>query len=115
MEEYLGFKTVSLSDEELSSLYSSETNESFGCLTNQYLIVEDRSGEVVELLRYNGRNLVKVPYKCIAGRFLGKIKPKNIQQQLAIDMLYNPDITVKVLTGRFGAGEFCFAPLCSNA
>lgn len=105
MEEYLGFKEVILSDEDIGALYSAENDETFGCLTNQYVIVKDKSGEIIDLFHYNGSNLKKVPYKAISGRFLGKIKPKNVQQQLAIDMLYNPDITVKVITGRFGAGK----------
>jgi len=105
MDEYLGFKEVILSDEDIGALYSPENTENFGCITNQYLIVKDQNWNLVELLYYNGSNLKKVPYKCVSGRFLGKIKPRNVQQQLAIDLLYNPDITVKVLTGRFGAGK----------
>lgn len=104
-EEYLGFKEVILSDDEIGALYSPENSETFGCLTNQYVIIKNTAGETVDLFCYNGCNLKKVPYKTISGRFLGKIKPKNVQQQLAINMLYNPEITVKVLTGRFGAGK----------
>ena len=112
-EEYLGFKTVTLTDEEIAALYSPEWNEYFGCLTNQYLIAEDIAGNVVDIFRFTGDKLVKVPYKAISGRFLGKIKPRNLQQQLAIDLLYNQDITVKVLTGVFGSGKDLM--MCSAA
>ena len=112
-EEYLGFKTVTLTDEEIAALYSPEWNEYFGCLTTQYLIAEDIAGNVVDIFRFTGDKLVKVPYKAISGRFLGKIKPRNLQQQLAIDLLYNQDITVKVLTGVFGSGKDLM--MCSAA
>jgi len=103
--EYLGFKELTLDDEAISRLFGGENDEMFGCVTNEYLIINDKDGNLVELLRCTGSRLVRVSYKTIASRFLGKIKPRNTQQQFAIDLLYNPDITVKVLTGKFGTGK----------
>lgn len=105
MDEYLGFREVTLDDEEVSALFQPDSNNTFGCITNQYLIANDTHGDQVGLFRSNGERLLKVPYKTVKGRFLGTIKPRNIQQQMALDLLYNNDITVKVLTGRFGAGK----------
>lgn len=112
-EEYLGFREVSLTDNEIAALYSGDMSAAEGCLTNQYLVVNNSCGEFTDAFRFNGEKLVKVPYKTINGRFLGKIKPRNLQQQLAIDMLYNADITVKVLTGVFGSGKDML--MCSAA
>lgn len=105
MDEYLGFKEVALTDEEVTAVFQPEPDNTFGCIQNQYLVAKDSDGNVIELLRCNGDKLSKVPFKTINSRFLGKVKPKNIQQQLAIDMLYNNDITVKVITGKFGTGK----------
>ena len=105
MEEYLGFKEISMNDEELSALYSSGMTDTLGCLTNEYLIVNDSSGMYIGLFKNNGERLVKVPYKTVKSRFLGTVKPRNIQQQMALDMLYSPDTTIKVITGRFGSGK----------
>ena len=104
-EEYLGFKEVHLTDDHISNIYSGAIPIDYDCLTNQYLIVKDTSDTVVDLFRYTGEKFVKVPYKTISNRFIGKIKPRNLQQQLAVDMLYNHDITVKMLTGVFGSGK----------
>lgn len=41
-------------------------------------------------------------YKKINNKFLGQIKPRNLQQVLAFDMLQDKDSTIKCLTGRFG-------------
>ena len=105
MEEYLGFKEIILPYSEINTIFQNEVPNTFGCILNQYLIVKDTNDNVVELLRCAGDTMVKVPYKAINSRFLGKVKPRNPQQQLAIDMLYNSDMTVKVIVGRFGAGK----------
>lgn len=105
MEEYLGFKELVMSLEELSDLFDAETHNTYDCVRNQYLIAKTESGEVAELLRCTGEEMVKVPFKAINSRFLGKVKPRNVHQQLALDLLYNQDITVKVVTGKFGTGK----------
>lgn len=105
MDEYLGFKEVVLSDDEINSIFQNDTANIFGCLLNQYLIAKDGCDNILELMRCTGDKMVKVPYKTINSRFLGKVKPRNTQQQLAIDMLYNSDITVKVIAGKFGTGK----------
>lgn len=105
MDEYLGFKEVVLSDNEINSIFQNDTVNTFGCLPNQYLIAKDGCDNIIELMRCTGDKMFKVPYKTINSRFLGKVKPRNTQQQLAIDMLYNSDITVKVIAGKFGTGK----------
>lgn len=105
MDEYLGFKEVVLSDNEINSVFQNDTANTFDCLPNQYLIAKDGCDNILELMRCTGDKMVKVPYKTINSRFLGKVKPRNTQQQLAIDMLYNSDITVKVIAGKFGTGK----------
>lgn len=105
MDEYLGFREVTLAPDEISALFSDENGLSRDLLLNEYMIAKDEDGNTLELLKRKGDKLVKVPYKAISSRFLDKIKPRNIQQQMAIDMLYDPDTTIKVLTGPFGAGK----------
>lgn len=105
MDEYLGFKEVLLSDDEVNAIFQKELNDTFGCVENQYHVAVDSCNNVIALFRSYGDKLHSVPYSTIQSKFLGKVKPRNIQQQLAIDMLYNKDITVKVITGKFGTGK----------
>lgn len=105
MEEYLGFKEVALTDDEVAAFYQSECTDAFDCMQNQYLLMRDVSDNDIGIFRKNGDKLVKVPFKQIRGKFLGAIKPRNPQQQMAIDLLYNTDMTVKVLAGKFGTGK----------
>lgn len=105
MDEYLGFKEITISSEDVYKLYDKDCNESFGCVQNEYLAVTDRDGNFVGIFRFDGERVKEVPYKNIRSKFLGQIKPRNIQQRMAIDMLYNKDMTVKVLAGKFGTGK----------
>lgn len=105
MSEYLGFKEVVLGDEELSRIYQKEPGYNLGCAVNEYLIVNDADGNYVDSFRWDGEFFVRAPYKQVSSRFIGKVKPRNVQQQIAIDMLYNPDITINMIGGKFGTGK----------
>lgn len=105
MSEYLGFKEVTLSDEELALIYQKTPGYNLGCIENEYLVVHNQSGEAVDHFRWDGSQFVQVPFKQINSRFCGKVKPRNTQQRLAIDMLYNPEITINMLGGKFGTGK----------
>lgn len=105
MSEYFGFKEVTLSDEELALIYQKEPGYNLGCLVNEYLVVHNSTGEIVDHLRWNGTYFDRVPFKQISSQFGGKVKPRNTQQRLAVDMLYNPNITINMIAGRFGSGK----------
>ena len=106
MTEYTGFKDIVLTNpNDINALYDPKTNETFGCLENEYLIARDEKEEVIDLFKCKEGRLAQVPYKAIESKFAGKIKPRNIQQKLGIDMLYDTDITIKILTGKFGTGK----------
>lgn len=105
VEEYKGYKEVTLSDEEMSSLYTNLDKNIYGCFLNEYLIIRKSDGEVVDYRRWNGENYAPISYKQINSKFLGKIKPRNPQQVLAFDMLQNKDETIKVVSGGFGTGK----------
>ena len=106
MQEYFGFREVIMSDDEMSAFYGGERDENiYGCLQNEYLVLKNMEGQVCDQFKWDGSHYIKVPFKQINTRFIGKVKPRNLQQQLALDMLYDQDITVKVLVGKFGTGK----------
>ena len=106
MQEYFGFREVIMADDEMSAFYGGERDENiYGCLQNEYLVLKNMEGQVCDQFKWDGSHYIKVPFKQINTRFIGKVKPRNLQQQLALDMLYDQDITVKVLVGKFGTGK----------
>ena len=105
VDEYSGYKDVTLSDEEMSNFYLHTDNNIFGCVLNEYLIIRKSDGEVVDYRRWNGYEYTALSWKQVNSHFLGKIKPRNPQQVLAFDMLQNKDETIKVISGKFGSGK----------
>lgn len=105
MDEYRGFQEITSDDERLSTFYSDLTNNIFDCRQNEHIIVYDTDGVAKDFYRWDGTKYALVGYKVIKNDYTGNVRPRNPQQRLAIDMLYNQDITVKILVGKFGTGK----------
>lgn len=105
LDEYLGYKELTLSDEEMSYFYSHTNENIYDCILNEYLIIKKSDGEVVDYRKWDGNEYKTVSYKQINSAFMGKVKPLNPQQVLAFDMLQNKEQTIKVISGKFGTGK----------
>ena len=105
IDEYTGYKDVTLSDEEMSDFYCNLNENTFDCLLNEYLIVRKSDGEVVDYRKWNGKEYSHISYKQINSKFMGKIKPRNPQQVLAFDMLQDKNESIKIISGKFGSGK----------
>lgn len=105
LDEYLGYKELTLSDEEMSYFYCHTNENIYDCLRNEYLIIKKSDGEVVDYRKWDENEYRSVSYKQVNSTFMGKIKPRNPQQVLAFDMLQNKDQTIKIISGKFGTGK----------
>ena len=105
LDEYKGYKEVTLSDEEMSYFYLHLNENIYNCEVNEYLIIRKSDGEVVDYRKWIGEEYKTISYKQINSHFLGKIKPRNPHQILAFDMLQNKEQTINVLSGKFGSGK----------
>lgn len=103
--EYQGYKTVSVDDPLVPLLYEDKTANVFDLLENQYLLIADEQGNIVDRCKWQDGRHKNIYKKPIESSQMGKIKAKNPEQELAIDMLMDDSITVKVLTGGFGTGK----------
>ena len=104
-EIYTGYKEVTLSMEELAEHYQNPINR-WDLLNNEYLIIRDENGNVVDKQKWNdNKGFSTLSYKQIDNMYTGKIKPRNIQQELAFDLFQNKNITIKVVFGRHGSGK----------
>lgn len=102
---YKGYIEVSQNEDKYLDLYNNINCNAYDCLTNQYVLVKDENGDLVDRLRWDGTEYSHLSYKKINNNYMGKIKPLNPQQELAFDLLQNKDITIKIITGRFGSGK----------
>lgn len=102
--EYKGYKIIELDSNEDSDMsllarhYEYPDDNIFDCLANEYLIIKQDS-KTVCLCRWNGETHVELeqPPK--------HIKAMTDEQKLAIDLIMNKDVPIKVIYGVAGSGK----------
>ena len=106
MEKY-GCIEIELSEEKLAAFYNNKElyAELFNLKENQYLLIKDSTGEVVDRYCYQNGELRQVMFVKLGGTFTGTIKPRNPEQVCLFDMLKDKTSKVKLVTGRFGSGK----------
>ena len=76
LDPYKGFADIVLNDEQMTELYSNLNNNIFNLNVNQYLIVRDSSGQVVDKLCWTGEGHRPIGYYNFNSEQFGDIKPK---------------------------------------
>uniref|UniRef100_UPI0035A085E4 PhoH family protein n=1 Tax=Clostridium sp. TaxID=1506 RepID=UPI0035A085E4 len=95
-----------MEDIELAWWYESEIKvNKWDLLPNEYLVIKDEAGEICDKQKWTENGFVPVKYKTIENKFTGKIKPRNMQQELLFDMLQDDNSKIKLTTGSFGTGK----------
>lgn len=101
---YKGCTDIVLTDKELARFYEGKEADLVS-LENEYLLLKNTENEVIDKYCFQNNKLRKVKYKQIDNSFSGIIKPKNAQQECAMDMLQDRTSKIKVITGCFGSGK----------
>lgn len=107
-EEYTGYVTVSLSEEELARFYATilpENINEYGLLNNQYLLLEF-NGEIADKYKWNAETgYEEISFRAVESQMFGKITPikGDVYQQCALDSLCNNQVTV--MRGPAGSGK----------
>ena len=103
--DYKGYIELDLTEEGLADFYSNRAKYVDLVRENQYLLIKDSTGEIVDkYCRQNGE-LRQVLFCKLGGSFTGAIKPRNPQQVCLFDMLKDKTSKIKLVTGRFGSGK----------
>lgn len=104
-EPWAGWSKYYPSEHEFAMLYTDPKMNILGAKVNEYCVLYQDT-EVRDVLRWDGEEYRKLKYSNFRNTYLGKnIKPLNLQQKMAFDLLQNQDITVKVITGVPGGGK----------
>lgn len=106
-DNYKGYKEVQLSNEEMANLYSDDNinKNTYDLLENQYLLIKDKTGKIVDARKWTGSSLDVIRYKPVCTKYTDKVKPRNIKQKLVFDMLQDSKIKLAVLEGFHGTGK----------
>ena len=103
--EWSGWKKYYPNEQEMSLLYSDPKMNILKCKTNEFAKIYEGT-ELKDILFWNGTEYRPLKYKEIKNDFIGQtIKPLNIEQKMAFDLLQNPEIPVKLFTGVPGSGK----------
>ena len=101
---YKGYKVIIPTDEELASIYEKDNSENiFGCLVNEYVVVKDTEDNLCDVVKWTGNKYVTTSTKSFKSRAFGNTKPLDEIQRCAFDSIATNDITV--LYGRSGSGK----------
>ena len=97
--DYRGYKVFKDNSGLIAGFYEGEDSCVGEFLENQYLIIEDEDGKLVDCFRYYGEDLGfdKVPYPIIGNQVTGKYKPRNPQQYCMFDLLKDRNIPIKLI------------------
>ena len=105
--DYKGYIEVQLDDNKLAAFYNNKDlyAELYGLKENEYLLIKDLTEEIVDKYCYQDGELRQVKYNIIQNAYCGKIKPRNLQQELAMDMLIDKHSKIKLVQGVYGSGK----------
>ena len=93
-DNYKGFVEKSLSEEEMAYFYEHISQNIYGLLTNEYLIIKNDKNEVVDTLKWDGEMYEAVRCKPFKSNMFGTLKPLDEIQSCAMDSINCNDITV---------------------
>ena len=105
--DYKGYIEVQFDDDQLAHFYNNKEvyAELFNLKENQFFLVRDKTGEVVDRYCFQNGELRQVMFHKLGGTYTGAIKPRNPQQVCLFDMLKDKTSKIKLVTGRFGSGK----------
>lgn len=103
-DSYKGFKEVILDEYEMATFYECMINK-WDLFENEYLVIKDGNGDVCDKLKWTNKGFKQISYKTVDSRYVGKVKPRNLQQELYMDILQDKDTKVKVVQGGYGTGK----------
>jgi PhoH-like ATPase len=107
---YCGYGKYYPTDDELIALYTEGLNENIlNAKVNEYCEIFNHEGTLSDILRWDGKSYQHLKYTNIENKTLGiKVSPRNLNQKMMFDLLQNPDIPIKLITGVYGSGkDYC--------
>ena len=103
--DYDGYLEVIMDDEEMADFYSNPKENKYGLYINQYLLVCNTEGEIVDRLCWTGDGYRHLTYNNFKSNHFGNVKPMkdDVYQALAADSFENNRITL--VKGPAGTGK----------
>ena len=102
--EYCGWIDCHPTDLQMVELYSHPEHNIFEAKTNQFIKIFEND-TLKDIQFWNGKQYRKLNYKEFTSILGERIKPRNIEQKMYLDLLQNNEIPIKLCAAKFGAGK----------
>lgn len=104
-DKYKGFKKLYMTDEEMADFYSNITTNKYDLLVNEYAIIYNSNGEVVDTVCWTGETHRPLKYATFSSMWLGDVKPikGDYFQQMVADSFVTNKLTM--VKGPAGSGK----------
>jgi PhoH-like ATPase len=109
LDEWCGWAKYYPNDTEMSMLYSDPKINILKAKTNEFCEIYSNN-ELKDILFWSGHEFRPLKYKEMKNPYLNEVlKPRNLEQKMAFDLLQNKNIRVKLLTSAWGGGKTLMA------
>lgn len=105
---YKGYQELVMDEEHLSQFYVNPKEYCANLLRlnpNEYILLQDLSGTTIDVYKNSPDGPIAVRYPTINSRITGTLKPRNIKQKVAMALLQDAAVGVKLLRGVYGSGK----------
>lgn len=104
-DDYTGYLEVIMDDKQMEEFYSNLNKNTLDALINQYIIIKDINGVIVDRRVWTGETYRNISFENFYSGELGQIRPMSgdTQQQFVADSLCHNKITV--IRGPAGTGK----------
>lgn len=102
-DPYKGFTEVQMSDTEMAFFYENMKENIYDLYRNEYLIIRDGEGNVVDAYCWDGKQHRPLYKKSVESIYFEKLKAKDIYQTCAIDSIMSNQLTA--ISGKAGSGK----------
>ena len=106
-DQYQGYLDYSFDNSQMEQFYSYPDQNMCNAYINQYLIIRNLDGEIVDKRVWTGQNYRAINYDMFDSKHFGRVKPIDVQQQFAADSLIHNKITM--IKGPAGSGKTLLA------
>ena len=104
-DDYMGFKDVVMSDDEMTEFYTHQEENLYDLLVNEYLIIRNTNNEIVDRLCWTEEGYRHLDYANFSSKWFGDVKPMkgDVYQAFVADSLTHNKITL--VKGPAGSGK----------
>lgn len=104
-DEYTGYIEATMDEETMANFYTNLDYNFYNLFINEYLIIHNEAGEIVDKLKWNGETHEAIAFANFDSRYFGKVKPykDDAYQAILADSFIKNKITL--VKGPAGSGK----------